>query len=218
LREFDRPANIKRFQDKWTRLSTSKTRPDKDLEPGFGSTKTEKALERRNRIMDAGLKLCLSHGMRGTTMEALAKEAGIAKPTLYSYFPDKMAVYAAIAQRLFEDLKELVLQGFSGPGCISVRVAKALTDKHCLIFSLLEGSPHADEIYGDKGRFAAEEVEHFERWLERELVALLKEDGHKEPLRYARLVIACAEGIARRAKSRDHIGADTKLMCEKLLS
>ncbi len=218
MSEFDRPASVERFQDKWTRLSASKTRPNEDLEPGFGSNKTEKALERRNRILDAGFKLSLSHGMRGVTMEALAKEAGIAKPTLYSYFPDKMAVYRAIAQRLFENLKALVIQAISGPGSVSTRIAGALADKHCLIFSLLEGSPHADEIYGDKGRFAAKEVECFERWLEQELVALLKKDGHREPLRYARLVISCAEGIARRGKSREHIGADIKLMCEKLLA
>lgn len=174
-------------------------------------------VERRNRILDAGLKLSLSHGMRGATMEALAKEAGIAKPTLYSYFPDKMAVYRAIAQRLFEELKALVLQAVSGPGTVSAQIGRALADKHCLIFSMLEGSPHADEIYGDKGRFAAREVECFERWLEHELVVVLKKDGHREPLRYARLVIACAEGIARKGKSRDHIGADIKLMCEKLL-
>ncbi len=37
--------SLERFQDKWTRLSGSKTRPNKDLEPGFGSTKTEMALE-----------------------------------------------------------------------------------------------------------------------------------------------------------------------------
>jgi len=176
------------------------------------------SLERRNRILDAGLKLALSHGMRGTTMQALAKEAGIAKPTLYSYFPDKMAVYAAIAQRLFDNLKVLVTQGFSEKGDVSARVAKALGDKHCLIFSLLEGSPHADEIYGEKGRFAAQEVGRFERWLEDELAEILNEDGCKEPLKYARLLIACAEGIARRGQSGEQIAADIKLICAKLLA
>ncbi len=36
---------LERFQDKWTRLSGSKTRPNKDLEPSFGSTKTQEALK-----------------------------------------------------------------------------------------------------------------------------------------------------------------------------
>jgi len=36
---------LERFQDKWPRLSGSKTRPNKDLEPNFGSTKIEEALE-----------------------------------------------------------------------------------------------------------------------------------------------------------------------------
>jgi len=37
---------LERFQDKWPRLSGSKTRPNKDLEPNFGATKIEEALER----------------------------------------------------------------------------------------------------------------------------------------------------------------------------
>ena len=175
-------------------------------------------LERRNRILDAGLRLSFMHGIRGTTMEALAKEAGIAKPTLYSYFPDKMAVYTAIVQRLFDDLEVAVVQGLSLKGDVGARVAKALGDKHCLIFSMLEGSPHAAEIYGENGKFAATEVEHFKHWLEGELVAVLKEDGHKEPLKYARLLMVCAEGIACRGQSREQIVSDIKLMCEKLLA
>jgi uroporphyrinogen-III synthase len=37
---------LERFQDKWPRLSGSKTRPNKDLEPGFDSIKTKKALDK----------------------------------------------------------------------------------------------------------------------------------------------------------------------------
>ncbi len=176
------------------------------------------SLERRQRILDAGLKLALSHGVRATTMEALAREAGVAKPTLYSYFPDKMALYRAIAQRLFANLEELVLAALDGPGDVSARVASALVAKHCRIFCLLAGSDHANEIYGEKGRFAKKEVEWFERWLAEKLAAVLKQGGHKEPLEYALLLIACAEGIARRATSGQQIAIDIDLVCKKLLA
>jgi len=176
------------------------------------------SLERRNRILDAGLKLALSHGVRATTMEALAREAGVAKPTLYSYFPDKMALYRAITQRLFVELEGLVLQALNGPGDVSSRVAGALIDKHCRVFCLLEGSDHANEIYSEKGRFAAKEVEWFEHWLKEEMAAVLREDGHKQALEYALLLIACSEGIARRAMSKQQIASSIELVCKKLLA
>jgi len=45
---------LERFQDKWTRLSGSETRPDKDLGSGFDSTKTLKTLD-SDRITKAAL-------------------------------------------------------------------------------------------------------------------------------------------------------------------
>ncbi len=47
---------------------------------------------KRDAIITAAGNLMLKHGLRGTSMEAIAREARIAKPTLYAYFPDKEAV------------------------------------------------------------------------------------------------------------------------------
>ena len=38
----------------------------------------------------------LRDGLRGTTMEAIARQAGIAKATLYAQYPDKEAVFVGI--------------------------------------------------------------------------------------------------------------------------
>jgi len=175
------------------------------------------SVERRNRILDAGLKLALSHGVRASTMEALAREAGVAKPTLYSYFPDKMTLFAAIAQRLFAELEERVASALGGPGKASERIANALIDKHCRVFCLLEGSVHANEIYDEQGHFAKMEVARFEHWLEQELAAVLKEAGNKQPHEHAVLLMACAHGIARRATSKQQIVSSIELVCKKLL-
>ncbi|VAX12163.1 hypothetical protein MNBD_GAMMA24-519 [hydrothermal vent metagenome] len=47
-------AAPERFQDKWARLSISKTRPNKDLEPDFGSTKIKEALKRHSDASGPG--------------------------------------------------------------------------------------------------------------------------------------------------------------------
>ena len=47
-------------------------------------------------IMDAARGLFVQRGFHGTSMEALAKKAGVSKATLYSHFADKDALYRAL--------------------------------------------------------------------------------------------------------------------------
>ena len=44
---------------------------------------------KRAAILDAAEKLFLSQGFTGTSMDAVAKEAGVSKLTVYSHFSDK---------------------------------------------------------------------------------------------------------------------------------
>jgi len=121
-------------------------------------------------------------------------------------------------QRLFTDLEALVDAALSGTGSVSERVAKALGDKYCFAFSLLDGSPHAEEICGEKGRFAASEVERFENWLQTRISHALAEGGQEQAQKKARILIDCSEGIARRAADVSRIAPDIKLVVEKLLA
>lgn len=49
------------------------------------------------RLRQAALDTFLEHGFDRTTMEAVAKAAGITKRTLYAKYPDKQALFAAVA-------------------------------------------------------------------------------------------------------------------------
>lgn len=67
------------------------------------------AVERRTQILDAALRLWTRHGFDATSVEAVAREAGIAKGTIYLYFATKEALFAAAAERwsLLPDLRSL---------------------------------------------------------------------------------------------------------------
>ncbi len=174
-------------------------------------------LQRQERILDAGMKLVLAQGWQATSMEAIAREAGVAKPTLYKYFADKSAIYKAVASRLVTQLRALVEQQLAREGAPESRIANALAAKHKFVFRLLEGSPHAAELYGDKGRFAAEEFCDFENWLELRLTDTLNEAGRADSLKLSRLMLACADGIAQHASTAEQIGPAVRLVSEKLL-
>lgn len=53
-------------------------------------------LDRERRILDAALKVFAAQGYTGTTMDIVAAEAGLTKPTLYSYFPSKESLFQAM--------------------------------------------------------------------------------------------------------------------------
>lgn len=57
------------------------------------STDTQQA------ILDAAFAEVLSHGIRRTSISDIARRCGIARQTLYRYWPDAQAVFAALVTR-----------------------------------------------------------------------------------------------------------------------
>lgn len=53
-------------------------------------------LNRERAILDAALKVFAAQGFSGASMDAVAAEAGVTKPTLYSYFPSKESLFQAM--------------------------------------------------------------------------------------------------------------------------
>ncbi|PSJ55557.1 TetR/AcrR family transcriptional regulator [Kumtagia ephedrae] len=53
-------------------------------------------IERERRILRAALKVFSETGYSGATMDAVAVEAGLSKPTLYQYFQSKEALFSAM--------------------------------------------------------------------------------------------------------------------------
>ncbi len=63
---------------------------------------SDKSLE--ERILKAAGRLWRSHGDRGLTLRAVAREAGTTTPTLYKRFRNKEALRLALAYRVREEL------------------------------------------------------------------------------------------------------------------
>lgn len=68
-------------------------------------------LNRERAILDAALTVFAAQGYSGTTMDAVAAEAGLTKPTLYSYFPSKDDLF----QAMLLAKRDLMLDVFDHP-------------------------------------------------------------------------------------------------------
>ena len=59
-------------------------------------------LARREAILDAGLEIFSSLGLRGASVDAIAERAGLSKANLLYYFSDKEELYIAVLRRVLD--------------------------------------------------------------------------------------------------------------------
>jgi TetR/AcrR family transcriptional regulator, mexJK operon transcriptional repressor len=62
-------------------------------------------LSRRETILDVAQGSFMEHGYDGTTMSGIAAELGGSKGTLWSYFPSKEALFAAVVDRATQEFR-----------------------------------------------------------------------------------------------------------------
>lgn len=172
---------------------------------------------RREAILSAAQELFLKHGLRGTSMEAIARAAGVAKPTLYAYFPDKPAVFVSLAERLIATWRSGFLDALGGEGDLVQRVSAALTLKHKAAMRLLATSPHASELYGEHDRLAGPQFLALDAELGAALERVLADAGVVRARLVAQLLLAAAAGIGHKAQSPAELGPALRLLSERLI-
>lgn len=172
---------------------------------------------RRQAILTAARFLFVRQGVRGTTMEAIASEAGIAKPTLYGYFRDKDAVASAVLEALVAELEQVFTAALTGRGDVVERVAAALSAKYKAVLRLLAGSPHAGELYGEQSRLAGPAFAALEARIEAAIIAELESAGVDRPRPLAQILTASAAGICHKAQSVAEVGPAIRLVTERVL-
>ena len=99
-------------------------------------TRQQPADVRRQAILDAAASLLADSGLRATSVDAVAKGAGIAKGTVYLYFASRSDLLAALRNKYAEDLasraesilKRAKLRDASSVARAFERLAEALVD------------------------------------------------------------------------------------------
>lgn len=176
----------------------------------------DRTSEKRRRILEAARFLVLRNGLRGTTMEAIAREAGIAKPTLYAQFADKEAIFLGIADGLLDELLVAYDSGMQGPGDLAERVGEALAGQYLVLARTLAGSPHAAELMTEHKRLGLRFRDKDLR-AETEIAEALRAAGAAAPDTLARIVSHAAYGIALKTSDEAEMVAGIKLLCRRMI-
>lgn len=63
----------------------------------------KRSIEKQNKIIHAGFELFCEKGYYETNTNEICKRAGVSTGALYSYFPDKKAIFISAFQKFFEE-------------------------------------------------------------------------------------------------------------------
>jgi AcrR family transcriptional regulator len=143
-------------------------------------TKKEVVSEfRRAEILDAARRVFAGRGFAAATMDDIAREAGIAKGTIYLYYRSKGDVYSAAAEQGLRDLHAQVLTRLREASTAFDRVKSFIATKaryfednanffRLYYAELCDLSAHSALVHEDSNRLYLEQVDALESGLSRD--------------------------------------------------
>lgn len=173
--------------------------------------------QRQQKILSAARTLFFERGLRATTMAAISDAAGIAKPTLYSRYKDKDAVFHAVIASVLDELRALMDAEFSKSGSAEQRLTAALVAKYSAVFDMLQ-SPHLAQIMEDKVIYAGHAFEKLNNDVATRIEKMMSEAGYTNPSALTHLILSCALGIHKNARTRDEVAHELTTVVHALLS
>lgn len=116
--------------------------------------RTESGAQTTLRILDAAEERFADEGFRGTSLRDIANDVGIRAPSLYNHFANKEALYAAVLERAFGPMLEILEEFLGGEGEQPPRMAedmmRVLTERpnraRLLLHEALAGNRHMNEL------------------------------------------------------------------------
>jgi len=127
------------------------------------------------RVFASALTLFGRHGFQRTSMANIAREAGIARATLYLRFPDKRALFNVLASSLVDEALVRAEAAWLPDASLSENIAATLLAKDLGFFHILNSTPHGAELLELDAELTAPHVAR----LDAGFAALLTERGRE---------------------------------------
>jgi TetR/AcrR family transcriptional regulator len=142
-------------------------------------------VDRLERILDAAQTCLVKHGIRKTTMEDIAAEAGMSRPAVYQYVRGKQDAYRRLADRLYAQAYAQAQRAAAADGTLTQRLDGVLAARL--------GARNSE-----LGAVAAEQHRGFEAAITELITATIMEAAPLEESRareVAELVLALGRGL-----------------------
>jgi len=107
---------------------------------------TAKHQAKRDAVYDAASVVFAQYGFRRTTMNDIAKSAGISRPALYLMFENKEDLFQGLAAHRLDQAIDSALSVLQGNGKIADRFLGSLLVFEQIFYEPIADSPHGTEL------------------------------------------------------------------------
>ncbi|WP_162708317.1 TetR/AcrR family transcriptional regulator [Rhizobium cremeum] len=111
---------------------------------------------KRTAALAAALATFITYGYKRTTMDDIARAAGLSRPALYLLYRNKADIFGACVEMKMEEMREKVAGCFDGRRSVSEEVEAALIEGILRPHQEIAETPHGAEIFDVKHEFAGD--------------------------------------------------------------
>ncbi len=129
--------------------------------------------DKARRILAAATSLFARYGYKRTSIDDIAREAEIAKGTIYLYFDSKEACFRGVCAAFLAQMLDEARAAAAGKGDLAERLEALLAAKFVAVFELVERSPHAKELLDSTSTVGGDLLKRGDRDYEAIVVGLL---------------------------------------------
>jgi AcrR family transcriptional regulator len=129
---------------------------------------------KREAILEAAFAVFSRYGFRRTSMEDIAREAGISRASIYSYFENKEEIFRSLAATLHERSLSHAETELKGASDLGSRVESALLARIGPFQEVVTRSAHGGEIYDENNRLCGDLASDSSRRFEEMLATALR--------------------------------------------
>jgi AcrR family transcriptional regulator len=173
---------------------------------------------RRNTILLAALAVFARYGFKRVAMADIAEEAGVSRPALYLAFPNKAAIFEALAHSMAKKVVADAQAAWVGDVTFGEGLAASAIALHLDGWRLIKGSPHGGELVSANsalvGDISATIDAGFTALVKRHLAQTRRPDFD------AKIIVSALSGIKDKANSetdlKENITAFSKLVAAGL--
>lgn len=102
--------------------------------------------DKKGMIVKAAFEVFITYGFRKTSMDDIAKAAGMSRPALYQSFKNKTDIFRALVSHFCEISLQKASAELSAPGEFRTRLTRAIEVSVIEMNSMVEATPHGMEL------------------------------------------------------------------------
>jgi len=107
-------------------------------------------------ILAAAFEQFRSYGYRRTSMEDIAREAGVSRPALYLHFRNKEEIFVRVSEQLHEEALAAAEDAIKAAADVETGIRDALDAKVSRFLDVMDSSAHGAELFDESSRLCTE--------------------------------------------------------------